>query len=586
MSELIDYTKFFYEHHKIAFSKRLLPISVITIICGLLLVSGIACSAWVWGLLIFILVLLLLRATLVPIHEKQWLFKCAKLIESCDYPAAEACLCNVPLMLGAPGKLQWTLKKIQFYAATGDLVKEHEAVQQLKKLALLPGERNISRLSEASLFSRSGNFKRFGELLDKVNKEALLDDKSKARYHFLASYKHEISGDYSAAKSEIECLLEENNSRPHDASAYNNLARLEEIQGNELQAIHYFEKSRELLHHNPVANLFPIVYHNLVMYLARTGTASNAIAMLKEYGSAIDTCVMSQYLEYLNTQINLARQLNDLSMLLNSYALIDLRIKPNLNKDEWIAHFVSELRTRANDQIGLNEHLIKVELLFTDLIKLPFPKNYYFLKELFGVLRQIVSNNQLGPMQSLFELTVAELSVMSIKIDTFRKTIPDVLLELHFFWIAEKVSLHKLTPTTSASYHQDFFDTLFGQLQELVRISVDKENYRLQMRALVMLGDEYSAYSIQMNGQFNDKYQFVAKKSLHEASQLMQSRCADPSLFEYMVGLAWCEWKINNSAERASQWLSLYDSKKINLRHQAVWFRQQYIDVKDWLRKQ
>lgn len=590
MSDFIDLIKTVFELRKFALNKRFLPFSAITAICVMLWFSGIIAiaiaSAWVWVTLILISVFFLLRASIVLIHERKWLCKCAKLIESCDYSAAEVCLNNAPSMLGTPGQLQWLMKKIQLYAATGDLVKEYGVVQQLKKIALFPHEQHKSRLCEASIFSRSGNFKRFGEILDKVNKKALLDSKIKAQYHFLSSCKHEIAGDYAAAKAEIECLLEEDGSGSHNVSAYNNLARLEEIQGNKLQAIHYYEKARDLLRQKPVANLFPIVYHNLVMNLARTGKVTAANAMLEEYGAAIDTRVTSQYLEYLNTQIHLARQLKELPMLLLAYALVDLRIKPKLSQDEWTAQFVSELRTRANDQIGLNEHLIKIELLFTDLMHLPFPKNYYFLKELFGVLRQMVNDNQLGPMKSLFERTISVLSVMNLKIDIFRKTIPDVLLEPHFYWIAEKIALHKLTPASHTEYDQAFFDTLFGQLEELIRIAVDKDSYRLQMRALIMLCDEYSAYSTNMNFQFDPKYRLLAKRSLHEASQLLHSRCTDPMLFEYMVGLAWYEWKINNSAERASHWANLFDAQKINLLHQAIWFRQQYIEVKDWLSKQ
>ena len=53
-----------------------------------------------------------------------------------------------------------------------------------------------------------------------------------------------------------------------------------------------------------------------------------------------------------------------------------------------------------------------------------------------------------------------------------------------------------------------------------------------------------------------------------------------------MIGLAWCEWKINASAERANYWVNLFGAKKTNLRHYAVWLRQKHAEVKDWLNKQ
>lgn len=586
MSDFIPLTKTLFKHRTLVLSKRFGPVvAVLLVLLGISYLEW-ECNAWVWGLLIFLGVSLLLRSLVILPHEKQWLGKCAALIKSCDYSAAEACLDATPAFLGPPARFKWTSRKVQLFAATGDLVKEHEAVQQLKKLALLPSEQHKCRLAEASIYFRSGNYRRFSEMLDKVSKETLFDGKSKAQYHFLSSFKNEIAGDYAAAKAEIECLLEEDASGPHNTSAYNNLARLEELQGNELQAVHYYEKARDLLRSHPAANLYPVVYHNLVMHLARMGKAANANALLEEYRAAIDIRVTPQYLEYLNTQIHLARELNDLPMLLNAYALVDLHIKPKLKQDEWKAQFVSELRTRANDQIGLNEHLIKTELLFDDLTCLPFPKDYFVLKELFGVLRQLAKANQLGPMKSLFERTLSALSATAPKINAFRKTIPDALLEPHFYWISQKIELHKLTPTTPAHYNKAFFDSLFGQLQELARITEDKDNSRLQIHALVMLCDEYAAYSAHMSSQFGADYQRLAQESLQEANHLLQSRSADRALFQYMIGLAWCEWKINASAERANYWVNLFEAKNISLRHYAVWLRQKHAEVKDWLSKQ
>ena len=584
MADFIALIKTLYENRRLVLSKRFGPVAAMLFV--LLGVRYLECSAWVWAPLIFLGVSLLLRSWVIPLHEKQWLGKCAALIQSCDYPAAEACLETTPAFLGPPAEFEWASRKVQFFAATCDLVKEHEAVQQLKTLALLPSEQHECRLAEASMYFRSGNYRRFCEMLNKVNKETPFDDKSNAQYHLLSSHKKEIEGDYSAAKAEIECLLEEDANGTHNTSAYNNLARLEELQGNELQAVHYYEKARDLLRSHPAANLYPLVYHNLVMHLARTGKVPNAKALLEEYSAAIDTRVTPQYLEYLNTQIHLARELNDLPMLLNAYALVDLHIKPKLKQDEWMAQFISELRTRANDQIGLNEHLLKTELLFDDLTCLPFPKDYFVLKELFGVLRQLADTNQLGPMKGLYERTLSALSTAAPKIDAFRKTIPDALLEPHFYWISQKIELHKRTPTTPADYNKAFFDSLFGQLQELARITSDKDNSRLQIHALVMLCDEYAAYSRHMSAQFCAGYQPLAQESLQQANHLLQSRSADPALFQYMIGLAWCEWKINASAERANYWVNLFEAKNISLRHYAVWLRQKHAEVKDWLNTQ
>lgn len=195
MSDLITLIKTFYEHYQTALNKRFLPFSVMVAIVGIVWICDPKINVWVWVLLVFLLgVFFLLRGHIALPHEKKWLDKCGRLIDSCDYPTAEAALLSAPAHLGFPARIQWTLRKIQFFALTGDFVKEHEAVQQLKKLALFPSEQHQCRLNEASLYFRSGNFKRFGELLDKVDKEILSDIKSKAQYLLLSSRKNEIAG--------------------------------------------------------------------------------------------------------------------------------------------------------------------------------------------------------------------------------------------------------------------------------------------------------------------------------------------------------------------------------------------------------
>jgi hypothetical protein len=570
-----------------ALSKRFLPLSIIAAPLGILWLSDLVNSILVWmPLAILLMIFFLLRSRIVLPHEKKWLNKCATLIESCDYPSAKTLLLNTPAFMGVPAQLHWTLKKIQLFAITGDLVEEHEAVQQFKKLSLFPGEQHQSRLLEASLYFRSGNFKRFAELLELVDKETLPDSKSKTQYHLLSSNKNETEGNYAAAKSDLEGLLENEVRGERNTSIYNNLARLEEIQGNELQAVHFYEKALDLLRKHPAANLYQVVYHNLIVLKARTGKTSDAKALLEEYRTAVDTRIAHQYLEYLNTQITLARQIKDLPMLLQGYAMVDLYLKPKLTKDEWTAQFVSELRTRANDQIGLHEHLFKTELLFDDLTSQPFPKSYFALKELFGVLKQLAKDNQLGPMGNLFKRTLSALSEVTPKIDAYRKTIPDVLLNQHFFWISEINSLHKLTAVTQDGFNQMFFETLFGQLKELIRISEDKDNHRLQMQALMMFCDEYSAYSSYINSQLDAAYRQLAKQSLEKANQLLQFRIKDPELHQYMAGLAWYEWKINANTEKATYWINLFESKKFSQLHFAVWHRQQYAEVKNWLSQQ
>lgn len=58
------------------------------------------------------------------------------------------------------------------------------------------------------------------------------------------------------------------------------------------------------------------------------------------------------------------------------------------------------------------------------------------------------------------------------------------------------------------------------------------------------------------------------------------------ALFQFMIGVAWCEWKINASAERVNYWINLFEAKDISLRHYAVWLGQKHAEVKDWLSKQ
>jgi len=506
--------------------------------------------------------------------EKSYLKDISSSINRYDNNTTKHLLEKKYLLLSYPARIQFEILKIEsnllFQDSINDVFQNFKKLEE-RKLLHINGEYQEVILIKANLYRQVENIKMLEETLLKLDSKTL-NSKQLLSYKINESFLYEFNGNIKKAKDTLLSLLEQNNI--NKAILFNSIARLEEMQNNDKQAIHYYEKAYEKLLEKEEAKLFHIILHNLVVLNSKINKDQEAFQWLNKYEMLIDKKVTEQYLEFINTQIILARQLKDRILLLDSYSKSSSYIQPYLNRDNWLANFISKLRMSFHDNVNFDENMISAKNLFNELKELEFPKNYFTVKEIFHILKQLDERRQLGVMQNFYLEIIDNIFSFENEIKQYRKTIPELAISEQFFWMQEENFLYKikLSKQPSNTHFEEFFD----DIKQLTSYSKTYKNKYLEMKSYMIILDEYIAYSQVLDSKFKNDFQDIAKESLINCENLMQKNLGNYRFIEYLIPLGYYYSVMDADYIKASEYLKLFQSKKINIMQYANWQRLYY----------
>lgn len=516
-------------------------------------------------------------------HEKRWLRHIAELIDQCEFGLADRKLTTPPWLAGFALRIKRLETLANLKLEIGDFVAANSFLAIAEAQTLLPDERKSIQLSKANLLFQVGNFSAFRKLLDGCSR---VDNESKQihfRYLLLMSRQHELDGNYRDAKALLEEATEITSDSQNNIIATNNLARLEDAQGNYTNAQNYYERSWYLLQKKPVPRLYPIVIHNLLLKYSRNGNKLCAIKLLDDYRAVVSLENIHQHNQLLNDQIHLARQLEDHALLQDAYNRSETQLKPLLNSQQLLAFAVSGLRMHLNDGIGFALHLDKTLKMLQEHEDLSLPERFLSLNELLAVLDQYNKTQTDEKLNETACLIIKDLLEMESGTDLILRDISPTLPAVRDTFYGYKIQICKLKIRQDKGASRSAFDDLFWLLQERRRVWSDKGNAEGEIKALVILCDEYVAYARSLNPQFADDYRAIAEQALADAGKLLESQWPHPSMHQYALGISWFFWQIANDKPNAAQWLIQFEKTNFNIAHYAVWLRVQYSEVKEWL---
>jgi len=213
-----------------------------------------------------------------------------------------------------------------------------------------------------------------------------------------------------------------------------------------------------------------------------------------------------------------------------------------------------------------------------------FPNNFYALKELYFSLFSLPPD-RLKEFDILLSRTIRALLDLHSCVVEYLKAVPRQLLDIRFSWLSDLSFLHKIAPISPTDYDESFFETLFTNLSELTRQAKDKENTILQIRALILICDDYANFSLSLNEVFRSQFKARAQEALHQASLLTEQWIANPAVEEFLIGLAWFELHINEDKVKAAHWIDTFEKRGINIYNYALWMQNYYSEVKQALLK-
>lgn len=535
--------------------KQNIPLIVFSIVSSILLLNSMASYPW----------------------EILYFKKINKAINDYNYDLAKELIENKTFLISYPSKIKYDLLQIQYNLTlehdSKSLFKNNESLQN-RYLLTINDEKTKFTLSRLNIYRKFENIKLIEETLDELD-EKNLKGPNLLSYKLVQSFLFEYNGDIKKAKDLLISLLDKKDI--DKVLLYNAIARLEELQGNYKQAIHYYEKSYEYLKQEPKAKYFHTVLHNLVIVNTRVTDLKKSQEWLNIYELMIDKNNLFQYLEFLNTQLLLARQIRDRMLLLDAYSKMSVFIEPKLDKDGWMAHFSSKLRMSFNDGVNFEENLLSAKNLFPQIKILEFPKNYFISKEIFHILKTLDEKSQLGLLKDFYLELADYMNGFTKNIHEYKKQLPDLALSEQFYWLSEENLLMKLN--ISKELKKSNFESLFNDIEQMKLYAQTYNNQYLLVRSNMTTANEFIAYSKDLDNQFSIDFKTKAIDALQEAETIILKNKTNPRYFEFFISTGYYYLELFDDKNKAKEYLELFGEKKISIEQYAQWQRFYYESI-------
>lgn len=484
------------------------------------------------------------------------------------------------------------LKFAQNLHKENKFIEEYHLYNQLQTETLWESEKFELNLQKAQLFFQLGNHKRFLELIDELSNKKGEYPKKENSFLLLKAFYYEIKNDWTNAKKELEIIIENSNNSNLKIQAYNNIARIEEIQKNFLSAQSFYEKSFEILKTNPISSFFPITIHNLLICYAKNNQFLKAEKVFDIYYKLIDKKDSKQLLEYANDLTHYARQINNEDLLLKSYSIADNDVKKLLKEKENLILEISQLRMKYNDNIDFENYFLnifaKIQLNKDDFNLI---EKLNILTELRHVITQKLRENQIQELKWIDNFIWCINCNLSLKneIENELKNIESSLSSIKVFWINQLIQLQKTILSEPKNINEIFdlenLKILTKYIEENISIWEEVKNEAEEINEIIHLIDEIYAYFLETQDfRILTFYNEKIHSYLEKADNLLENNYKNPHTSHYFIALAYFFLNIKNDEISAKKWINRFDESNVSLNHYALYLRNWYIYSVDKLK--
>jgi len=586
MNDLIELLEKLVAYKKYILSGRFFPLFVVLSVWLVILNNFSAMAWWVWPAIIMVTAFIFVRSFWEFPWEKEWLDKTERLIDECDFIQAKKLLEEGPLLIGYAIKVRACHALYKIEDGIGEINKAHLALQAMNAKVLLPQERMGFTLSMAGLFYHAGNYKRFSELYESLDESVLASDSKRYfSYLMLSAFYFEMKGLFSQAILSLEKAVELPVTLEAKIAAFNNLARLEVIQENKSSAISYFEKAYFCLLEISKPYLFHTVVHNLVLNKVICGGVNEGLVILEKFHSRVDEGNVNQLSEFLNLKIEVARQIGDRTLLIETYNQAERELKPRLGGEMLLAHAVSELTMRFNDQYEFREYLEEFIPFLVRIKELPLDQRLHALYQVYIIFSRYINNEGRadGVAKAAFEEVCQSLLKLDYAASLQLRNISPSLPSARDRWHLYQIELHKIRMYGKSGVTLHDMSILFDRLKERRKVWKNKENIEREIFVLFLICENYLMGTDLLENNFSKDFYDLAECSLMEAGELLDRSWPHPELFQYAMGIGYFYRRILDDKSSALYWVRKFEKTMINPLNYALELRKQYFQTKDWL---
>jgi len=470
--------------------------------------------------------------------------------------------------------------------------EEYLLYNKLQIETLLESEKFELRLYQSQLFFRVGNYKRFLQNIDELSEEIIKYPKNEIFYRLLKSFYYEIKNDFINSKNELIFITEKSNKDNLKIQAYNNIARLEEIENkSSKEAQIFYEKAFNILKGKALPHFYPITIHNLIICYSKNKNIEKAKKILEDYYNLIDKKSSKQLLEYTNDLTHLARQIHDKKLLEESYLIANEQLPYLLKEEEKLVLEITQLRMRCNDDIDFEKYFLATfDKIKSNKDRFLLIEKLNITTELNHVIKQKIENSSQIQKWSdyLFWCIDWEISLEE-DIQNKLKEIEHPLCSEKIFWLNQLVRIKKALLIKNGNLYQSFnindFNEMTNIIEEIIEIWAKAENEPEYIYAIIHLTDEiYSFYDqtkiIQIFTDYNEKI----INYLKIADNLLEKYHTNPNYAHSLISISFFSLVIKKDKILAKKWIERFDDLNISLNHYAIYLRNWYSFCKDKLK--
>jgi tetratricopeptide (TPR) repeat protein len=472
----------------------------------------------------------------------------------------------------------------------GEFLQEYHLLNNLQNETLWESEKFKVDLNMAKLFYDVGNYKRFFLLMDEISTKSSNYTKEVFFYGLLKSFYFEIKNDFDNARIELEKICENTKDNITKLQSYNNIGRLEMLQGNFTSAQIFYEKSFEILESEQKPDFYPIVIHNLLIIYGKNNEKDKANDLINKYWNLIDKNKAKELLNYSNDLISYARQINDKALIEKTYNIIDEKVYKIANDSEKFILDISKLRMSYNDKINFDKHYEKIfKKIKLEKETLSLEEKLLVIGELKHVLTQYI-NEKKNIDSVICDLQWLTQWHLSLEEDILNKltSIESSLSNVRIFWLSKLIDLDKTRIMFDES--KDYLKNLtkmIKNIEESISIYKSSKNNKQEIWEILHFLDEiYSLYIQTKDQRIIVLYKDKMLKNLSEAETLLEKNWKQIGAEDYMIALAWFSWQLKQDTELTQKWLKRFDALNHSLNHYAEYIKNWYFWTNNWLNSQ
>jgi len=285
-----------------------------------------------------------------------------------------------------------------------------------------------------------------------------------------------------------------------------------------------------------------------------------------KYSDIIDKNLVNDLLEFNNFQLQYARQIGDMELLINELNYWNNLLSSKLNKDKQLAFAISELRIKWNCNIGWRKQLAEISHNLEHYINMSFPEKFNALKEIFRILEKLFWSKQLADFQNTWANVFSFMTsdVLENEINHYLDKLPNYCIKERCHWLKEKIFINRLKipigtnikdeinslhshPTSyqdqanlnsnQASAIENYVNTTFKLFDEIIDIQLSHDNLLEAIETCLDRADEAMAQANQLVW-LHDKCKDDVWKYTRKAISQLPAFAAHPQTIQFNLRIA------------------------------------------------